>query len=234
VILLSKLLYYDIEKYVPEEKVYYCPNGIKELNFKKDDKDPERKIVNILFFSNLIKSKGVLMLVEACNILRLRKIDYSCTIAGGEGDLTINEIQEEILASNLNQIISISGMIQGKDKIDIFRKADIFVFPTFYHNECMPLVLLEAMQYSLPIVTTSEGAIPDLVEDGITGFIIPSRNVEALAEKLGHLIQNPVKRESMGQKGFKKYQKDFTIDLFETRIADILDDVFRKSAVYAQ
>lgn len=231
VILLSKLLFYDIEKYVSKEKVYYCPNGIPELNFKIEDNGPEKKIVNILFLSNLIKSKGVLILVEACKILKSRKIDYSCTIAGGEGDLTINEIQEEILLSNLSQNISIYGMIQGRDKIEIFRNADIFVFPSFYHNECMPLVLLEAMQYSLPVVTTSEGAIPDLVEDGMTGYIIPPRDVEALADKLEHLIQNPEKRESMGLDGFKRYQKYFTLDLFENRITDILDDVLRKNTV---
>jgi glycosyltransferase involved in cell wall biosynthesis len=251
VILLSRLLYYDIEKYVSKENVYYCPNGIPELdeayysssiakklgirinseiNYNHDSgKKNEKKITNIVFLSNLIKSKGILMLIEACRILREKKIDFSCIIAGDEGDLTIKELKQEISEYKLSSYISVIGKIQGIEKIEMLKNADIFVFPSFYHNECMPLVLLEAMQHLLPIVTTAEGAIPDVVEDGVSGFIIPRQDVQTLAEKLEFLIQNPVERELMGEKGYNRFNKEFTIDVFENRLTFILEDVIRKN-----
>jgi glycosyltransferase involved in cell wall biosynthesis len=53
-----------------------------------------------------------------------------------------------------------------------FEKSHIFVFPTFYYYECFPLVLLEAMQHALPVISTDEGGIPDIAETGITGYIV--------------------------------------------------------------
>jgi glycosyltransferase involved in cell wall biosynthesis len=87
----------------------------------------------------------------------------------------------------------------------------------------MPLVLLEAMQHSLPVVSTFEGAIPDVVEDGVTGFLVLQRDAIALAEKIELLIKNPELRTSMGIAGRKRYENNFTISIFENRLKEILN-----------
>lgn len=104
------------------------------------------------------------------------------------------------------------------------RDADIFAFPTFYSNECFPVVLLEAMQQCLPCVSTGEGGIPDIVENGVTGFIIPRKDADALAEKLSLLIDDAAMRRQMGVNGRKKYEREFTYSKFEHHLAGILND----------
>jgi glycosyltransferase involved in cell wall biosynthesis len=87
------------------------------------------------------------------------------------------------------------------------------------------LVNLEAMQFSLPIVTTFEGGIPDVVDNEVTGFLVPQKNIDILAEKLEILIQNPDLRQQMGEAGRKRYEEKFTLDKFERRMVEILGEV---------
>jgi len=101
------------------------------------------------------------------------------------------------------------------------------VLPTYYPNECFPLVILEAMQHSLPVISTFEGGIPDMVKDGINGFLIPQRNVIALAERLELLVRYPQLRKQMGRDGRMKYENNFTLGIFEHKLLSILQDAIK-------
>ena len=237
VILLSKHLYPDIQKYVPEERVHYCPNGIPDLKDKRQksqDKSEEagsteqrargnQKAVEILFISHLIKSKGVFVLLNALKILKERDLLFHCTMIGGEGDVSEKQMKQKIAEAELADNILLTGKKYGEEKQKALEMAEIFVHPSF--NDCLPLVLLEAMQYSLPIVSTFEGAIPDVVEDGATGFLVPKRDVTSLAEKLEVLIKNQDLRIVMGAAGRKKYENEFPLEKFEERMVEILKEV---------
>ena len=120
------------------------------------------------------------------------------------------------------------GRKYDKEKETIFKQADIFAFPTYYSNECFPLVLLEAMQVSLPILSTDEGGISSIIEEGKTGFLIPQKNSKVLAEKLQILIEQPELRVKMGQEGFKKYNEEFTLAKFEESLTSILNKTIAK------
>lgn len=77
-ILLSKYLYSNVQKYFPEKKVFYCPNGIPDMTVKRTkDLDSNDNAVRILFLSNLIESKGVFVLLEACQILKNKKYYFT-------------------------------------------------------------------------------------------------------------------------------------------------------------
>jgi glycosyltransferase involved in cell wall biosynthesis len=222
VILLSKYLYADIEKYVKINDVYYCPNGIPDIEIKKSLATKSNKtILNVLFLSNLIESKGVYVLLEACGILQKKQLNFQCTFVGGIGDVSESQFNKIIKELNIESLVVYAGKKYGFEKDSAFAKADIFVLPTF--SECFPLVLLEAMQYSLPIVSTFEGGIPDIVEDGITGFLVSQKNAEALADKLEILINNPEMRRKMGTAGGAKYEREFTISTFENNLNNILN-----------
>ena len=228
VILLSNFLYPDISKYVPERRVHYCPNGIQEnKNIERRAESVERKEggepVELLFLSHLIKSKGVIVLIEACGILRDKGVHFHCIIAGGDAELTQQEVQDVITTKELSSSITVAGPVYGEEKMNLMCAADIFVLPSF--NDCLPLIILEAMQYSLPVVSTFEGAIPEVVEDGITGFLVPQKDSEALAEKLELLIKDPELRQKMGRSGREKFDKEFTLAVFEKRMKEILEKI---------
>ncbi len=222
VILLSQYLYYDIEKYVDKKDVFYCHNGITD---KKVDKSAIEKIdkVQVLFLSNLIISKGIFVLLDACKLLKSKGVGFICVFVGGAGDLDADQFNAEVGKMDLSDCVVYAGKKYGDEKERVFAQSDVFVHPTL--NDCFPLVLLEAMQFSLPVVSTFEGGIPDIVDDGISGFLVPEGNSVQLAEKLELLIKNPDLRAQMGAVGRNKFENHYTEAKFEAQMIAILDNI---------
>lgn len=230
VILLSWHLYPDIEKVVPKENVMICPNGIKindnvNLNEnEKKDKDSANKVPKLLFLSNLIESKGVIVLLDALKILADKGYSFQCDFIGGETkEIDAKRFAEEVDKRKINRQVVYQGRKYGAEKEEVFSKADMFVFPSM--EDCFPLVLLEAMEHRLPIVTTTEGAIPDEVTDGENGVISERNNSESLADCIKKLLDNPELRNKMGEVGYNKLMNCFTSDQFELRMNYILEDL---------
>lgn len=222
-ILLSKHLYYDVEKYFAEKQVYYCPNGIP-LNRTSLKKARNRTgPIKILFLSNLIKSKGVFLLLESCKLLNQMSLDFLCVFVGGEGDIDRELFQKKVDDLGLCEKVKYMGAMFGPQKESVLSEADIFVHPTL--NDCFPLVLLEAMQFCLPVVSTVEGGIPEIVEDKKNGFLVSCKDAKLVAEKLDLLIRDKRIREEMGLAGRKKFEGNFTLDVFERRLIEILNNV---------
>ncbi|MDO6739087.1 glycosyltransferase family 4 protein [Wenyingzhuangia sp. 2_MG-2023] len=223
VVLLSQHLYQDISKYVIKEDVFYCPNGIPDLKLPLIDRRKQNNTsVSLLYLSNLIESKGVFILLKALAILKEKEIPFTCNFIGGEGDINKNQFNAKLRSLNLQEHVQYLGKKYGEDKHEYFSKADVFVFPTFYHNETFGLVNLEAMQYSLPVISTFEGGIPDVVVDGKTGFLIEQQNITQLAEKIIELSSNPEMCYQMGRDGRVRFQEKFTLERFESNFTSIL------------
>ena len=227
VILLSKSLYSDIQEYVSPKDVFICPNGISPSTLLINNK-PKNTPVKLLFLSNLIISKGVYVLIDALSILEAKGLDFSCDLVGGEGDISRPLIEKYISTKNLQDKTCYRGKKNGKYKYECYRNADIFVFPTFYKKECFPLVVLEAMQQSLPVISTDEGGIPNIVEDGVTGFIVEKQNPVALAEKIELLLKDYEIRINMGQNGYLKYKRYYTLEKFENNMKEIFNSYAQK------
>lgn len=225
VILLSPVLYADIEDYVPLSNVYFCANGILSSSSEKKliAGNKNNSTINLLFLSNLIISKGILNLLEACVFLKERDLPFLCNIAGGVGDLNGLELLGLINGYGLEEKVNYLGRVSGTRKTEIFRTSDIFIHPT--KEDCFPLVLLEAMDMGLPIVTTSEGAIPEIVENNVTGLIIPKNNPEELAEKIEHLIKHPDLRLQLGKAGKEKFDKNYRLEIFESNFISVLKQI---------
>lgn len=198
-------------------------NQNSELNTQYSELNTPNSVTKILFLSNLIESKGVYVLLEACSILKQRALNFECIFVGGEADVTAEMFNEKRKAYGLENNVHYLGKKYGVEKEAIFANADIFAFPTFYNNETFGLVNLEAMQHCLPIVSTFEGGIPDVVENGVTGFLVPQQDVLALADKLEVLIHNPELRKLMGAAGRKRYEAHFTLASFERRIVEVIE-----------
>ena len=223
VILLSWFLYPDIANVVNREQVMICPNGIPEFFDKEPFHERNNKVPHLLFLSNLIPSKGVYVLLDACKILKENGYKFICNFVGGESkEITKDTFAKAVDDRGLNDVINYKGAQYGEDKAKAFLNTNIFIFPTFYYNECFPLVLLEAMQWSLPIVSTEEGGIPDIVRDGESGFVCMRKDANSVAEAIGRLIDDPQLRLNMGEQGFQLYNRYFTLERFEENFVGIL------------
>ena len=221
VILLAKPLYQDICKYVKEKDVYFCPNGIpvqQELPVRINHKE-----FNILFLSNMMEAKGVWDLVEACRILKEKGKKFHCHFVGKWSDISEEEFQRKIHLFNMGNCISAYGGKYGNEKETYFQKADVFVLPT--HNECFPLALLEAMEHELPCISTQEGGIAAIIDEGKTGYVVERKNPQALAGKIEIFMEQPALCEAMGIAGKEKLIREFTLNKFECKLRDILQEI---------
>jgi glycosyltransferase involved in cell wall biosynthesis len=233
-ILLSQYLYDDIKKYVKKENVFLCPNGSpltkdlgREILLKKTRSNTPNVGARILFLSNMMKEKGVLVLIEACKILKQKTIPFDCHFVGAWLDVSEEKFSNIIRNNNLTDCVFAHGEKYGEEKNLFFHNSDIFVFPTYYHNETFGLVIIEALEFALPVVSTPEGGIPDVIIDGETGFLIPQQNAVALAEKIEILIKKPELRLQMGMAGKKRFEQLFTFEIFENRLSDILKQAIK-------
>ena len=176
---LSPLLYFDIKRYVKPEDVFFCPNGITDDFISPKTMD---KVLNtpckFLFLSNMMEEKGVLILLDACGILKERGLDFECHFIGAWSDVSEETFYNQVTKLGIEQNIYAHGKQYGSDKVKFFNDADVFVFPTYYHNECFPLVLLEAMQYGLAVISTNEGGIGDIGEEGKTGLLVSRKDIQ--------------------------------------------------------
>lgn len=223
VILLSWHLYPDIERIVKKEDVFICPNGIKVQVFTSSKDKGINNVPRLLFLSNLIESKGVLILLDALKILKERGNLFICEFVGGETkEIDDKRFNEEVEKRGIKEIAFYLGEKYGEEKEKVLSISDIFVFPTFYDNECFPLVLLEAMAHSLPCVTTDEGGIPDIIENGVNGFICARQDAQALADGIEKLIKEKELRCRMGKAGKEKLERYFTENVFEKRMKSCL------------
>lgn len=235
VLLLSEVLYEDVKKYVPASRVGFCGNGLPALsneickkisdNVRLKYADKTAKPIHVLYLSNMMEEKGVWTLVDACKILKDKGMDFRCTFVGGWKDITEEMFNQRISSLGLHANVIAVGPKYGADKEQYWMDADVLVFPTYYHNECFPLVLLEAMQHALPCISTKEGAIPDIIDDGVSGFVVNAKNSGHLAVKITELANDKAKRLDMGVEGYRKFCERFTLNVFENRICEVLEQL---------
>ncbi len=223
VIFLADKLSNQFDWILTPKQVYICPNGIPEISSSHGIFTRNSEKIKLLFLSNLIESKGILVLLDAIQILSENGIDVYCDVVGAES-VGINKARfdVEIKKRNLKDRVVYHGKRYGLEKYEFFRDADIFVFPTYFPGECFPLVLLEAMEFKLPLISTDNGAIEEIVRDGENGFICKQNDCDSLVEKLLILVNNKELRKKMGKNSYAFFKEKYTLERFEQRLADII------------
>lgn len=141
-------------------------------------------------------------------------------VGAGTSEISEEDFRGAIETQGLSNVAQYHGRLYGEKKEHQLQQADVFVHPTL--NDCFPLVLLEAMQHALPIIATPVGAIPDMVEDGVNGLIIPERDAQALAEAMMGFIEHPEYIRSMGKAAKERFLQNYTAGHFEQQLLHIL------------
>lgn len=224
VIILADTLYLDIKKYVKRDSVFVCPNGIPNVDYEYRER--KNDVPRLLFLSNLIESKGVIVLLDALKQLLDEGYKFECDFVGDEtAEIDRCRFEAEVAARHLKDYVTYHGKKYGEEKTEYFFNADIFLFPTFYDKETFGLVNLEAMSYALPVISTDEGGIPDVVRHGVNGLICAKKDATALADCIKKLLDNPDLRVRMGKAGREIFSRYFTLDRFEENMKSILESI---------
>lgn len=226
VIQLSPLLDYDIDGIADRNGVKYVANGIvaNERADARTERSPGAP-VRFLYLSNIKEDKGPLVLVEALGQMHTRGAQFEAVFAGADaGDGSLAQLEKRVRELGLERVVRYVGPTYGEAKNELLRTSDVFVFPTFYRQEAFPLVILEAMQFGLAVVSTYEGAIPEIVVEGETGLLVPQRDPEELAAALDKLLGSRALITKMGSAGRERFANNYTARHLEERLVEALSD----------
>jgi glycosyltransferase involved in cell wall biosynthesis len=174
--------------------------------------------VTVLFFSFLQKSKGIWTALQAMPLVVAQNPQVYFKFGGpAESEQFIAEMNDFIKKNHLENHFEYAGYIGDEIKrTEFFRCSDIYIFPTL--RDVFGLVLLHAMSERLPVIASREGAVPEIVDDGQTGFLFPKGDHQALAEKILQLAKDPISRTQLGRAGRLKYEKMYTLDAYAERM----------------
>jgi len=206
-------------------KVAVIPNGIsapdpatlEPATEIRDSLGVPRDALLIVCAARLAPEKDVATLVEAMGPVVAQVPQARCVIVGDGPER--RAIEEQIRKAPWGGQIRLPGF--RKDAISIIRAADVFVLPS--RAEPFGLVLLEAMAFAKPVVSTAAGGPLEIVKTGETGFLVPPGDAAALADAIIKLLRNPELRRSAGSKGQFRFQRHFTAPAMAAATLDVYE-----------
>ncbi len=159
----------------------------------------------ILSVGQLQERKGLSYLVEACGILRDRGVQFECRIIG-EGPLRPT-LQEQIHQLELEDYVRLVGALPHEEVIAQYQEATVFALPAILgkdgDRDGIPNVILEALSMGLPVVSTAHSGIPEVIEEGVNGLLVPPEDAQAFSSALERLICDPEMGNAFGKAGRK-------------------------------
>jgi len=201
------------EEYKDKIKIIYM--GVKILNdILEVQKD--KKIFTIVMPANLLEVKGHKYLIDACSDLVKQGIRNFQCIFYGEGPLR-SELESLIQKRGLTNYIEMPGVISHKKLIEIYKnkEVDIVILPSIItkkgEHEGIPVALMEAMAYGIPVISTNTGGIPELLSNG-AGIIVEEKSSEQLAEAILKIMRNKEFKKELTERGYQKIQEEFNIE----------------------
>ncbi|MDJ0601367.1 MAG: glycosyltransferase [Crocosphaera sp.] len=209
-------------------QVHFSGLDCKQFTFKPRYLKKDEKI-RIATTGRLVEKKGIEYSIRA--VAKQAKInpnlEYNII---GDGELR-PDFEQLIKDLGMEDIIKIVGWKNETEIKKILDESHIFIAPSVTAkdgNQDAPInVLKEAMAMGLPVISTYHGGIPELVEDGVSGFLVPERNVDSLADKLNDLITHPEIWEKMGQAGRNYVEKYYDLEMLNNKLIEVYQQLIK-------
>ncbi len=230
VIVLGHSLRTIFEGLVPPDRIAVIPNGIDHTQYDCIDRlfETRRAMKKILYLGSLKKRKGVFILIKALPVVLSRHPDAEVTFAGLWQDHAERKHAENLLAQlNLDGKVRFVGEVTGRNKITLYQTHDLFVF-TPVEPEGLPWSLLEAMSASLPVITSDQGAIGEVVKNKRQGLVIKP-DPTSLADSIIWMFDNSDQATEMGRQGRTEIAANFSEKLYLSRLTAIFQEATRTS-----
>jgi glycosyltransferase involved in cell wall biosynthesis len=176
----------------------------------------------------LVPKKGFDVLVEACGILRRRRVPFEAVIVGESGEHEAL-LRQRIGALGLEQHVRLTGPMEQTQLYEEYRRAGVFCLPCRVldngDRDGIPNVLVEAMACGVPVITTSVSGIPEIVRDGINGQLVPPDDPQALADALLRLTREPQFALQLAHAGRATVRERFDGEHFAAQLAALFQEV---------
>lgn len=219
VIALSSGLAKDIRKITPTTRTVILFNSVPLPAMALREKEIDGSSSDLcdlplmLFLGHVSKRKGTFDLIRAVALLS----ENFRLVIGGDGELQRAQMLSEELG--VSDKILFAGWLGKAEKDHLLARAAIFVLPSYH--EGMPMAILEAMSWAIPVVTTPVGGIPEVVTEGQEGLLVNSGDIVGLAHALARLLAAPSLRRKLGERGRRKIESEFSIKILQPQLEQL-------------
>jgi len=219
----------QLNQAVPGCPIYFLPNAIDLKTYKGIFQDQEAirrnsSPLKVLYLGYLGKNKGTFDLIDAAKKAISEKIPIVFNLFGDDmeiGDTSL--IKKNIDQAGLDHVVTVHPFADGEKKLDAFRNADVFAYPSY--SEGMPMAVIEAMACGLPIIATKVGGLPDLVKDGSNGILVEVQNPDQLANAFRLLSSNSDLRTTMRRNSFQSAFENYDMEMLVLKLVGIYNQV---------
>jgi glycosyltransferase involved in cell wall biosynthesis len=216
VVVLSDSWATVVKKHLPDARVTVIHNPVRKPQVART---PEPAGM-VLFAGKLERRKGYMELLgAAAEVLKSLPNVTFCFLGHGE----IEQAKAEAQLLNIEKSVSFPGWIGPEEIGDYYRRATVFCLPSF--DEGLPMAVIEAMSYSLPVVTTPVGGLPDLISDGTDGLFAVPGDVHAIARQLLALLRNPERADRIGRNAALTIERTCNPVLIERQLLNLYQEV---------
>lgn len=198
----------------PEAKVEVLSNAVPLPDLRQRQDNPAHPF--ILFLGRLGQRKGSSDLVKAFATIAQRHSRVKL-ICAGDGDL--DEVRALASTLGLGDRVTCPGWLDPAQASQLLRAATVFVLPSY--SEGLPMALLEAMSWAVPVVTTPVGGIPQAIRAGENGVLCAPGDIEGLAAALSSLLDHPHRRAALGSAARTTIERSFSLDACITRLVAV-------------
>lgn len=174
---------------------------------------------NVLFLGFLSERKGCFDIPEVVALVRRKVQDAIFVLAGDGNEADVQHINSLAQEFGVEDYLHFPGWVSGNKKDEHLKNASVFFLPSY--AEGMPMSILEAMGYGLPVVSTTVGGIPQLITDGESGFLLAPGDTEGFANAIITLLQDPERGTAMGASGRAFVQRHYSLKKHTDSLADI-------------
>ncbi|PYI87357.1 MAG: hypothetical protein DME26_06370 [Verrucomicrobia bacterium] len=200
---------------VPFERIHVIPCGVDTDRFHppkvggSEGQNPSlsSRTPQIVCVARHVQVKNLGLLLEACAVLRDRGERFRCVMIG-DGPLR-GELEEICQRIDLQEIVVFAGALEQAQVLEWWQRASVAVLTS--ENEGMPVSLMEAAACGVPAVATEVGGVPELIENGVTGLLVPPGDTVALADSIQTLLQDPSLALRMGVAARRRAEEHFSV-----------------------
>jgi glycosyltransferase involved in cell wall biosynthesis len=208
IIVLSSAARRSFEQFGYAAKAEVVWPGVDHLFFTPAPELKPPRLFRACYVGRVEVAKGVGYLLQAWKRLGLVRAEL---LLVGEVKLEMDSLLKSCAGANVRLV----GVLPPKEVSERYRESSVFVFPSA--NEGLGMVLLEAMASGLPVISTEKTGAPDFVSEGKEGFVVPARNVDALADRILWCYQHPEETMAMGRAARAKVEREFRLSHYEER-----------------
>ena len=206
------------------ERIIVHRMGIDLNKFKYcERKTKNGEPIKILSVGRLVEKKGYEYAIEAIASMAKKRKNIKYVIAG-DGPLRAR-LESLVSRLGIEEYVKLLGEVTQDQILRLYKEADIFILPSVTASdgdqEGIPVVLMEAQAIGLPVISTYHSGIPEVVIDSKSGFLVPEKDVDALADKIEYLIEHPELWPDMGRYGRKFVEERYDIQKLNQRLVKI-------------